>query len=180
MYWYWCWIPSWKSLRVFSFRGSLGPAPDLLLGESSCSHSHSLLHPSNNTNPNFNPIRAPHLTRPHYSKGFSVLYFNCRSVLPKHDELIALCKTWLNTEVLDNEVAIPNYSLIRPDHNRHGGGVAIYVHSSILFNVLLSDPAGLELIFVSLVKCNFKLCSCVFYSPPSSCINIFNSLCEAP
>jgi len=33
-------------------------------------------------------------------------------------------------------------------------GVAIYVHRSLLFNVLLSGPAGLELIFVSLIKIN--------------------------
>lgn len=44
-------------------------------------------------------------------------------MLPKHDELVSLCLTktpdivclvemWLNTEVLDNEVAIPNYSAI--------------------------------------------------------------------
>jgi len=101
---------------------SLDSAPDSLLGESSCSHSHSLSHPSNNTNPNFNPTQAAQRTRPHCNKGFSVLYFNCRSVLPKHDELVALCltktpdiaclvETWLNTEVLDNEVG---YSKLLP------------------------------------------------------------------
>jgi len=72
------------------------------------------------------------------------------------------------------------FQIIRPDHNRHGGGVAIYVHSTILFNVPLSDPAGLELIFVSLVKCNLKFVHVFFYRPPSLCINIFASLCEAP
>ena len=68
-------------------------------------------------------------------------------------------------------------SLIRLDRNRHGGGVAIYVHSSI---VLLVGPAGLELIVVSLTRNNFKLCLCVFYRPPSSsCSEIFDTLCEA-
>ena len=82
-------------------------------------------------------------------------------ILPKHNELVALClsnkpdivclvETWLSADVLDNEVAIPHYSLIRLDRNRHCGGVAIYVHSSILFDVLLVGPAGLELIVVSL------------------------------
>ena len=119
------------------------------------------------------------------------MYFNCRSVLPKHDELVALClsnkpdivclvETWLSADVLVNEVAIPHYSLIRLDRNRHGGGVAIYVHSSILFDVLLVGPAGLELIVVSLIRNNCKLCLCVFYRPPSSsCSEILDSLCEA-
>ena len=62
-------------------------------------------------------------------------------------------ETWLSTDILDNEVAIPHYSLIRSDHNRHGVGV----HCSILFNVL-SGPPSLELIMVSLIKNSFKLC----------------------
>jgi len=123
-------------------------------------------------------------------KSLSVLYFNCRSVLPKHDELVALClsnrpdviclvETWLSTDILDNEVAIPHYSLLRSDRNRHGGGVAIYVHCSILFNVLLSGPPSLELIMVSLTKNSFKLRLCVFYRLPSTCADIFDNLCEA-
>ena len=88
-------------------------------------------------------------------------------------------ETWLSTDILDNEVAIPHYSLLRSDGNRHGGGVAIYVHCSILFNVLLSGPPSLELIMVSLTKNSFKLCLCVFYRPPSTCADIFDNLCEA-
>ena len=70
-------------------------------------------------------------------KPFSVMYFNCRSLLPKLDELTALCsannpdivclvETWLSADILDTEVSIPNYSILRLDRNRHGGGVALY------------------------------------------------------
>ena len=83
---------------------------------------------------------------------FSIMYFNCRSMLPKFDELVALCsndkpdviclvETWLCEDVLDSELPIPNYSILRLDRNRHGDG-----------------PAGLELITVSLSRINFKLC----------------------
>ena len=65
-------------------------------------------------------------------------------------------------------------SLIRLDRNRHGGGVAIYVHSSI---VLLVGPAGLELIVVSLTRNNFKLCLCVFYRPLLLLVQKFLILC---
>ena len=95
-------------------------------------------------------------------------------------DIVCLVETWLNADVLVNEVAIPHYSLIRIDSNRHNGGVAIYVHSTILFDVLLVGPAGLELIVVSLTRNDFKLCLCVFYrSPSTSCSEIFDSLCEA-
>ena len=117
------------------------------------------------------------------------MYFNCRSLPPKIDELAALCtannpdvvclvETWLSADVLDLEIAIHNYSLIRLDRNRHGSGVAIYVHNCVLYSIVLSGPAELELIIVSLCKSGFKLCLGVFYRPPSSHSSIFDTLCE--
>ena len=107
---------------------------------------------------------------------FSIMCFNCRSMLPKFDELVALClndkpdviclvETWLCEDILDSEIHIPNYFILRLDRNRHGGGVALYIHNSILYNVLLCGPAGLELIVVSLSRIIFKLCIGVFYRP---------------
>ena len=112
------------------------------------------------------------------------MYFNCRSLLPKFDELAALCstnmpdvvclvETWLCSDILDTEISIPNYSIVRLDRNRHGGGVAMYIRNSLSYNVVLYGSAGLEVIVVSLSKCNFKLCLCVFYRPPSSPPDIF-------
>ena len=71
------------------------------------------------------------------------MYFNCRNILPKLDEFVALCaannpdvicivETWLCEDVSDNEVSIPDYSIVRLDRNRHGGGVALYIHNSIV------------------------------------------------
>ena len=64
----------------------------------------------------------------------SVLYYNARSILPKYDELVASCKvhnpdivciveTWLCTDIMDHEIDIPAYTLVRLDRNRHGGGI---------------------------------------------------------
>ncbi len=83
------------------------------------------------------------------SKCFSVIYFNYRSLLPKIDELRAICatycpdvvclvETWLCSDIIDSELYIPNYNVIRLNRNRNGGGVAIYFHNSIRFNILLS------------------------------------------
>ena len=82
---------------------------------------------------------------------------NSRSLLPKIDELRALCSAyhpsvvcltekWLCPDVQDNELLIPNYTIVRLDRNRHGGGVAMFVNNSLSIKVLLHGPMGLELI----------------------------------
>ena len=76
------------------------------------------------------------------------------------------------------EISIPNYSIARLDRNRHSGGVAMYIRNSVSYNVVLYGSAGLEVIVVSLSKCNFKLCVCVFYRPPSSPPAVFDNLCD--
>ena len=63
----------------------------------------------------------------------SVYYSNCRSVLPKKDDLtvlaevdkpdiIAICETWLGKEVRPSEVALPEFRSYQLDCTRHGGG----------------------------------------------------------
>ena len=115
------------------------------------------------------------------------IYMN--QLLPKLDEVAAICatdnldivcliETWLCSDVLDNEVLIPNHSTVRSDRNRHTGGVAMYIHDSVAYNVLLYGSADLELLVVSLSRNNFQLCLSVFYRPPSSPSSIFDTLCE--
>ena len=88
---------------------------------------------------------------------FSVLSFNARSLLPKMDNLRAVCasgcydfitvtETWLSADVLDRELYLPGYTIIRRDRNRHGGGVAIYVSTSVSFRSLVDPCPNLELI----------------------------------
>ena len=123
------------------------------------------------------------------SKDVFIMYFNCRSLIPRLDELNAICQAnkpdvvclveiWLSTDIFDSELFIPNYTIVRHDRNRHGGGVALYVCNSVLCKSLMCGPADLELLIVSLCKGKFKLCLGVFYRPPSSPPDIFDNLCE--
>ena len=42
-------------------------------------------------------------------------------------DILTLNETRLDSSILDCEVQIPGYDIIRSDRNRYGGGVAIYI-----------------------------------------------------
>ena len=78
----------------------------------------------------------------------TVVYFNARSVIPKLDSLraealvrtpsiICIVETWLSEDILDSEIAIDGYQIVRLDRNRHGGGVLAYIHNSLTWDIVL-------------------------------------------
>ena len=108
----------------------------------------------------------------------NTLYTNCRSLYPWLDDLrcltsqhgphiICLCETWLDNNILDQELIIPSFVLVRKDRTRNGGGVAIYIHGSIPFKVILSHES-IELLIVELSLASKPLTCCLFYRPPPS------------
>ena len=114
----------------------------------------------------------------HTSSLLKIFYFNARSLLPKLDELrlltichspdvICIVESWLAPDILDSELTLPGYTVFRLDRNRHGGGVAVYVRSSLSPSVLFSSDS-LEFLIVSLTSHNRPLCIGTFYRPPSS------------
>jgi len=123
------------------------------------------------------------------TENLTILYFNARSILPKMDNLAAICfalnpdivcivESWFGGSIADNEVSLPGYSTAKLDRNRHGGGILIYIKCNLSFRVVLSGPSDLELIFVS-VQLSFKNKSLLlgtFYRQPSSHVAIFDSL----
>ena len=72
----------------------------------------------------------------------TILVCNIRSLAPKIDELgcvinlnsadvICVTETWLSEEISDSYVSLLNFSLFRKDRTTRGGGIAMYVKSSI-------------------------------------------------
>lgn len=113
-----------------------------------------------------------------------ILYYNARSTIPKFDELCALVEihspkliciveTWLCDNITDSELSIPNYELIRLDRNRHGGGVLIYAHVSLVTDVIVKGPHGLEFLVITVSNTVYKFCIGLFYHSPSSIRQIF-------
>ena len=94
--------------------------------------------------------------------GFKILYYNARSILPKFEELRLICasenpdivclvETWLDGDIDDSELGIPSYSVIRLDHNRHCGGVALFLRGSLCHKVVSRCILLTSIIFVDLV-----------------------------
>ena len=64
-------------------------------------------------------------------------------------DIICIVETWLDSVITDNEVDLPDYQLFRLDRCGRGGGIAIYVRTSLSCKVLLQGgPFALE--FLSL------------------------------
>ena len=80
------------------------------------------------------------------SKGLHILHLNVRSLLKKMTDIRLLFKsnkvgilcfteTFLDSSINDSEINVDNYTVVRRDRNRNGGGVCIYVRSDIVFNI---------------------------------------------
>ena len=111
------------------------------------------------------------------------MHLNINSLYPKIDELreilkktnaaiIGITESKLDSSILNSELLISNYVLIRHDRNRHGGGVACYVRKYINYNILDIFPSEVENIFVDVLLPKTKPFTVgIFYRPPSQ--NIF-------
>ena len=47
--------------------------------------------------------------------------------------VIGISESKLDETVLDGEIQIPGYTIIRSDRNRHGGGVLCYIKDTICY-----------------------------------------------
>ena len=122
---------------------------------------------------------------------FRLLFLNSRSVLSKLDELIALCsvydyhivcvvESWLGEDVSNAELYIPGYDIFRNDRDRHGGGILIFVKSELCASPVTYPlpPIHLEFLPLTVKFCKLKFCIAVFYRPPSSDVNYFDTFCN--
>ena len=94
-------------------------------------------------------------------RGVHLIHLNINSVLSKIDELhiiankskasvIRITESKLDKMVLDGEINIDGYELVRSDRNRHGGAVACYIRNDISFNVRGDFSNEIENIFLDI------------------------------
>ena len=126
-------------------------------------------------------------TNIHHPCPFSILYYNARSLLPKMDELRLVCmseqpdvvcivETWLDENILESEISVDNYSVVRLDRNRHGGCIVMYIRDCLHCSVLNVDTQGLELAIVTVTSNSFRICIGLLYRPPSSSVFVLDNL----
>ena len=89
------------------------------------------------------------------NRGLHLIHLNVSSLLPKMNELrditkrtkavvISILESKLDSTVLDSEVYIGNYEILRFDRNRHRGGVACYIRRNISYKVNSLLPNEIE------------------------------------
>ena len=114
---------------------------------------------------------------------------NIFSLLPHLDELrifvdsekphiICINETKLDDSIDDSLVHIDGYAIIRKDRNKHGGGVALYIHQNINFELkreLMCDE--IESISVQIKNGKFKPSIITsIYRPPGKQVSYFEAL----
>lgn len=100
-----------------------------------------------------------------------------------HDQIIdvlALNETRLHNNISNDLVNIDNYTLIRKDRNRFGGGICLFVHSRnkiLIKDDLINKELNHEIMTIDVIKPNSKPFGvCAFYRPPNSNRDFFDSL----
>ena len=86
---------------------------------------------------------------------------------------------WLSSDIQNSELCISGYDIIRLDHNRHGGGVLLFVNSVYTHNILFSGCSELELVIVSVYNNSLPLTLALFYRPPGSPFVVLDNLLSA-
>ena len=107
-----------------------------------------------------------------------VIHLNINSVLSKINQLrvitkkskaavIGVTESKLDATVLDGELNINGYEVIRSDRNRHGGIVACYVRNDICFNIRSDFCHEIENIFFDMLLPKTKpILVGILYRPP--------------
>ena len=96
------------------------------------------------------------------SRGLHFIHLNIKSLLPKIEELriiakstntviIGISESKLDESVLEPEIEIDDYKILRCDRNRHGGGVACYIRNDLSYNIISIFPSEIESVFFEIL-----------------------------
>ena len=89
--------------------------------------------------------------------------------IDKNFDIIGVTETWLDNNVDDELINLPNYQVFRRDRDRHGGGVAIYVSHSIPVKHLHDfNIRDIEIVCVELKLAKKRIVIACIYRPPGN------------
>ena len=111
-------------------------------------------------------------------RGLHFIHININSILSKIEELkliasktkaaiIGISESKLDETVLNGEIQISGYNLVRSDRNRHGGGVLCYIRNDLCFNQRENFSTEFENIFIDILLPKTKpILIGILYRPP--------------
>ena len=82
--------------------------------------------------------------------------------------VIGISESKLDDTILDSEITIEGYQILRCDMNRHGGGIACYIREDIGYNTKECISKNIEYIIFDILLPKTKPFSIgIFYRPPN-------------
>ena len=89
--------------------------------------------------------------------------------------IVGISESKLDESVLESEIQMDDYKILRCDRNRHGGGVACYIKNDLSYNIL--SVFLRESVFFEILLPNSKpIIVGTIYRPPnqSNCLEVLN------
>ncbi len=121
-------------------------------------------------------------------KGLKIANLNVNSLLKHIDEIrillsdnpldiLAINESKIDSLISDSELYINNYSIVRFDRNRFGGGVALHIKNIIPYSERKDlVPDKLEMVCIEITRQHSRpLLISTWYRPPNSELDIFNN-----
>jgi len=117
------------------------------------------------------------------------MLINARSIVNKIDDLkvriftdnpdiIGITETWAHKDVLNEELNIPNYKIIRKDRlNRAGGGILFYINQNLNADIIESDT-DIEGLWCEIREKSLNCRIGLYYRPPNSSEEYINKICD--
>ena len=89
---------------------------------------------------------------------------------------ICLCETFLHEGILDSEVQIPGFIIVRSDRvSRPGGGVCLYLRKNLIYKICLKYSNSVcDLLIVKILSPDLIII--LVYRPPSSPLSDFDDI----
>ena len=121
--------------------------------------------------------------------GIKIAYINVRSLLPKIEQiqhllyekeihLLGVGETWLDDTILNSDIAIDGYTIVRVDRNRHGGGVLFFVNDKVSHREVKFSPSEVENVWITINVHKEQYLIGNMYRPPSSDSNYFDKMLD--
>ena len=99
------------------------------------------------------------------SRGLAFIHLNIDSLLPKFEKLgiianltyiaiIGISESKIDKSILEPDIQIDDYKILRYNKNRCKGGVACYIRNDFSYNIISIFPREIEWIFFEILLPN--------------------------